>query len=77
MIFLSDMKPIKIKVLNLNDNDRTPWDMIICNPVDVTAYMVKNDQIMFNYQGSIYKASRITEKEFLTLFPHLIIEKVR
>jgi hypothetical protein len=71
------MKPIKIKVLNLNDSDRTPWNMTIANANEVVAYMVKDDQLMFNFQGSIYKASEITEKEFLKLFPHLITEKVR
>lgn len=71
------MNPIKIKVLNLNDSDRTPWNMTIANANEVVAYMVKDDQLMFNFQGSIYKASEITEKEFLILFPHLITEKVR
>lgn len=71
------MKPIKIKVLNLNDGDRSPWDMVIAKPKDVIAYMVKNDQLMFNFQGSIYKASGITEMEFLKLFPHLTTEKVK
>ena len=77
MIYPSDMNPIKIKVLNLNDSDRTPWNMTIANANEVVAYMVKDDQLMFNFQGNIYKASEITEKEFLKLFPHLITEKVR
>lgn len=66
--------PIKIKVLETKDlpkADACPWDMVISDRENITAYMARGTMLLFNYRGDIYHAHNITERDFLELCPHL------
>lgn len=65
-------KLIEIRVIKTSERGESePWKMTIADSNEIKAYMLRGNNLHFNYKGDIYAAYDISEREFLGLCPHL------